>query len=124
VLAPGEPALTINGDREALLRVLINLLDNAVRHAATEVRLGVHAEGDDVVFAVEDDGPGIAAADLPQLFDPLFRADRSRNSATGGTGLGLAIAQRLTHAHAGTVTAENNPAGGARFLVRFEKPDR
>jgi signal transduction histidine kinase len=124
VLAPGEPALTINGDREALLRVLINLLDNAVRHAATEVRLGVHAEGDDVVFAVEDDGPGIAAADLPQLFDPLFRADRSRNSATGGTGLGLAIAQRLTHAHAGTVTAENNPAGGARFLERFEKPDR
>jgi signal transduction histidine kinase len=119
VLAPSDPAPTINGDREALLRVLINLLDNAVRHAATEVCLRVEGEGEDVVFAVEDDGPGIAAADLPQLFDPLFRADRSRNSSTGGTGLGLAIVQRLTEAHGGTVTAENNPAGGARFLVRL-----
>jgi signal transduction histidine kinase len=68
---------------------------------------------------VEDDGSGIAEADLPQLFDPLFRADRTRNSATGGAGLGLAIVQRLTHAHGGEVRAENRREGGARFVVRI-----
>ncbi len=90
-----------------MLRVLVNLLDNAMRHAASTVRLRVAASGEDVVFVVEDDGPGIAEADLPQLFDPLFRADRTRNSATGGAGLGLAIVERLTHAHGGEVRAEN-----------------
>jgi signal transduction histidine kinase len=108
----------ICADRAALLRVLVNLLDNAVRHADSDVRLRVLAEDGEVVFAVEDDGPGIAEGDLPQLFDPLFRADRTRNSATGGAGLGLAIVQRLTHAHGGEVLAENRAEGGARFVVR------
>jgi signal transduction histidine kinase len=107
------------GDRAALLRVLVNLLDNAMRHATSTARLRVAAEGDDVVFAVEDDGPGIAEADLRQVFDPLFRGDRTRNSATGGAGLGLAIVERLTHAHGGSVRAENRPEGGACFVVRI-----
>jgi two-component system, OmpR family, sensor histidine kinase BaeS len=106
-------------DRAAMLRVLVNLLDNAMRHAASTVSLRVAASGEDVVFVVEDDGSGIAEADLPQLFDPLFRADRTRNSATGGAGLGLAIVQRLTHAHGGEVRAENRREGGARFVVRI-----
>ena len=101
--------------------MLVNLLDNAVRHADAEVELRVAAEGDDVLFEVLDDGPGIADADLPQLFEPLFRADRTRNSATGGAGLGLAIVQRLTAAHGGTVRAENRPGRGARFLVRLPR---
>ena len=58
-------------------------------------------------------------SDLPQLFEPLFRADRTRNSATGGAGLGLAIVQRLTAAHGGSVHAENRPGGGACFVVRY-----
>jgi signal transduction histidine kinase len=116
-VAPGAPQLV--ADRAALLRVLVNLLDNAMRHAGSAVRLRVGTDGEDVVFAVEDDGPGIAASDLPQLFDPLFRADRTRNSATGGSGLGLAIVQRLTDAHGGSVRAENRREGGARFAVRI-----
>ena len=114
---PAAPAVL--GDRAALLRVLVNLLDNAMRHARSTTRLRVATEGDDVVFAVEDDGPGIAEADLRQVFDPLFRGDRTRNSATGGTGLGLAIVERLTHAHGGSVTAENRTEGGACFVVRI-----
>jgi signal transduction histidine kinase len=74
-----------------------------------------------VVFEVLDDGPGIAPGDLPQLFEPLFRADRTRNSATGGAGLGLAIVQRLTAAHGGSVHAENRPEGGALFVVRLPR---
>ena len=116
-LPPAPPML--RGDHAALLRVLVNLLDNAVRHARSAVRLRVLEDGDDVLFAVEDDGPGIAAVDLPQLFDPLFRADPTRNSATGGAGLGLAIVQRLTTAHGGSVHAENRVDGGARFVVRL-----
>ena len=117
VVATAAP-MALNGDHAALLRVLVNLLDNAVRHARSDVELRVRAEGDDVLFEVQDDGPGIAPDDLPQLFEPLFRADRTRNSATGGAGLGLAIVQRLTAAHGGSVHAENRPEGGARFVVR------
>jgi signal transduction histidine kinase len=120
VVAPATP-IAFDGDHGALLRVLVNLLDNAIRHADAEVELRVTAEGDDVLFEVLDDGPGIADDDLPQLFEPLFRADRTRNSATGGAGLGLAIVQRLTAAHGGTVRAENRPERGARFLVRLPR---
>jgi signal transduction histidine kinase len=74
-----------------------------------------------VLFEVLDDGPGIAPDDLPHLFEPLFRADRTRNSATGGAGLGLAIVKRLTAAHGGEVQAENRPEGGARFVVRYPR---
>jgi signal transduction histidine kinase len=117
----GDGVIALNGDHPALLRVLVNLLDNAVRHARSDVELRVRKDGDDVRFEVRDDGPGIAPGDLPQLFEPLFRADRTRNSATGGAGLGLAIVQRLTAAHGGSVDAENTPAGGALFVVRIPR---
>ncbi len=120
VVAAATP-LALDGDQAALLRVLVNLLDNAVRHARSEVELRVRAEGEEILFEVLDDGPGIAPDDLPQLFEPLFRADRTRNSATGGAGLGLAIVQRLTVAHGGHVQAGNRPGGGARFVVRYPR---
>jgi signal transduction histidine kinase len=123
VVAAAAPE-ALDGDHAALLRVLVNLLDNAVRHARSRVELHVRAEGEEVLFEVLDDGPGIAPEDLPQLFEPLFRADRTRNSATGGAGLGLAIVQRLTAAHGGGVLAENRPEGGARFVVRYPRRRR
>jgi signal transduction histidine kinase len=120
VVAAASP-VALEGDHAALLRVLVNLLENAVRHARSQVELHVRAEGEDVVFEVLDDGPGVAPDDLPKLFEPLFRADRARNSATGGAGLGLAIVQRLSTAHRGSVKAENRSGGGARFVVRFPR---
>jgi two-component system sensor histidine kinase BaeS len=75
-----------------------------------------------VRFDVTDDGPGIDPADLPHLFEPLFRADRTRNSTTGGAGLGLAIVQRLATAQGATVAAGAAPGGGARFTVRYTDP--
>jgi signal transduction histidine kinase len=121
VAVVADAPVALDGDHAALLRVLVNLLDNAVRHAYSEVELRVRGEGDDVLFEVLDDGPGIAPADLPHLFQPLFRADRTRNSTTGGAGLGLAIVQRLTTAHGGSVWAENRSEGGARFVVRYPR---
>jgi signal transduction histidine kinase len=117
VVAP-EDAVVLEGDHAVLLRVLINLLDNAARHARSRVELRVSAGEAEVRFEILDDGPGIDPDDLPQLFEPLFRADRTRNSATGGAGLGLAIVRRLTAAHGGSVHAKNRPEGGACFTVR------
>ena len=113
------PGPRVSADRDALMRILINLLDNAIRHASSRVELAVDRDGDDVLFVVTDDGPGIDAGDLPHVFEPLFRADRTRNSATGGAGLGLAIVDRLAAAQEATVTAGEAPAGGARFTVRY-----
>jgi signal transduction histidine kinase len=101
----------------------MNLLDNAVRHAHARVDLVVRRDLDgSVVFEVGDDGPGVDDADLPHLFEPHFRGDRTRNSRTGGAGLGLAIVERLAGAQGATVHAENRPAGGARFTVRHPGP--
>jgi len=72
---------------------------------------------------IADDGPGFAPADLPRVFDPLFRSDRARGGATGGTGLGLAIARRLARAHGGEVEATNDPGGGARATLSLPAVD-
>jgi signal transduction histidine kinase len=120
---------TVAADEHLLTRVIDNLVDNAVRHAPEGGRVDLHCAGtgdradDDVTLTVTDDGPGIAAADLPHLFTPLYRGEASRNRATGystgGTGLGLAIAHRILLAHGGTLTAANVTPHGARFTARL-----
>jgi signal transduction histidine kinase len=112
-----DTGLAVHGDAEALLRVLTNLLDNATRHGRGRVELSAQRSNGTVRLDVADDGPGFPPDDLAQVFDPLFRADRSRAAATGGSGLGLAIARRLARAHGGDVHAANDPGGGARATV-------
>jgi two-component system sensor histidine kinase BaeS len=72
---------------------------------------------DQVLIDVEDQGPGIAAEDLPHIFDRFYRGDPSRARATGNSGLGLAIAQAIVQAHGGNLTAVSAPGEGARFTV-------
>jgi signal transduction histidine kinase len=112
---PGD--LVVRGDADALLRVLTNLLDNAIRHGRGHVAVDAQRVNGTVRVDVADDGPGFAPDDLDHVFEPLFRSDRARGAATGGTGLGLAIARRLARAHGGDVAAANDPAGGARTTV-------
>ena len=115
-MAP-EDAPTIAGDAHLLERAVENLLDNALRHTpaggAITVRLARGAGSGH--FTVADTGPGIAARDLPHLFEPLYRGEASRNRETGGAGLGLTIARRILRAHGGDLAAANRPAGGAEF---------
>jgi signal transduction histidine kinase len=106
----------VRGDAEALLRVVMNLLDNAVRHG-THVAVTTARENGTVTVDVVDDGPGFAAQDLPYVFEPLFRGDRARGGSH--VGLGLAIARRIVRAHGGDVHAANEPAGGARLTVEL-----
>jgi signal transduction histidine kinase len=115
---PEEPC-SLLGDAHLLGRAVENLLDNALRHTPargqTSIRWG--RMGDTLTFSVEDTGPGIAEEDLPHLFAPLYRAERSRSRQTGGAGLGLTIARRILRAHGGDLIASNAPAGGAVFTA-------
>jgi signal transduction histidine kinase len=117
VLGEG-PEWTV-GDPRALCHVLVNLVDNAVRHAASRVTLALVPGG----FTVVDDGPGIAAADRERVFERFTRLDDARARDAGGTGLGLAIARELVRRHGGTlVLAGGNPGVRARVRLPVHRP--
>jgi signal transduction histidine kinase len=104
----------VNGDESSLQRAVLNLLDNAVRYAATEVTVTIDAHPTLVAVTVVDDGPGFGDV-LPQAFD-RFTRDPGRG---GGMGLGLAITAAIATAHGGYVSANNQPAGGAHVCLRL-----
>ncbi len=116
--------LTVTADEEMLSQVWTNLLHNAVKFTPAEGRITVslREESGRAVVRVMDTGIGIAADDLPQVFDRFFKADRSRTNANGagGSGLGLSIAQRIVTLHGGTIAAASPGAGrGSTFTVRL-----
>ena len=110
-----EP-VAVTGDPARLRQLAGLLLDNALRHGPSgqHVHVRVHGTASGGTLEVDDEGPGIADADLPHLFERFYRA---ANAEPGGTGLGLAIAQWIVDRHHGTIRAENLPTGGARFSV-------
>ncbi|MQY03657.1 sensor histidine kinase [Actinomadura macrotermitis] len=123
-LDPGEELfepVVVAGDALRLRQVVRNLLDNAVRHTpeGTRVTVRVGSDGGAAVVAVADTGPGIAAPDVPHVFDRLYRADRSRTS--DGSGLGLAIARAITEAHGGRLVLTETPGGGATFTMTIPR---
>jgi signal transduction histidine kinase len=101
VSAPPEPVV-VSGDPDALRRLLANLLDNATRHASSRVAVSVLSAPPG--FRVDDDGPGIPAADRERMFDRFARRDDARARDAGGSGLGLPIARELARVHNGTLT--------------------
>ncbi|MBP6440421.1 MAG: HAMP domain-containing protein [Caldilineaceae bacterium] len=124
VAVSGNDDTWVEGDSQRLNQVLLNLLDNALRHtpAGGVVTVAVHTVDDAATVTVADNGPGIPPADLPHVFDRFYRGDRSRNRATGGTGLGLAIARQLVEAHGGRIWVDSPPPGaaqGAEFGVEL-----
>jgi signal transduction histidine kinase len=97
---------------DALGRIASNLIDNAVRHAASAVTVDVAlADGGMAELTVADDGPGIPAADTERVFDRFTRLDEARSRDAGGTGLGLPIVRELVRVHGGTVALEDNDPG-------------
>jgi len=95
----------------ALRRVLVNLVDNALKFAG-KAQLEVSRERGKTLIRVLDEGPGIPAEELDEVLKPFYRVESSRNRSTGGTGLGLAIAQQLTQAMGGRLTLSNRKSGG------------
>jgi len=115
--AAGAPDLTLTGDPVRLEQILGTYLSNAVKFTPLGGRIEVRleADADELRCEVVDDGVGIAADDLPHIFQPFFRVGRLEGRAEGGAGLGLALARRLTELHGGRVWAESAPGAGSRF---------
>ena len=115
----GKSAVVLDTRPHALRRVLVNLLDNALKFAgAAELEVGSTAAGE-LSITVLDRGPGIAEDELVQVMQPFYRVESSRNRGTGGTGLGLAIAQQLAVAIGGSLTLRNRAGGGLCAQVRI-----
>jgi two-component system phosphate regulon sensor histidine kinase PhoR len=116
------PALA---DRGALVQVLTNLIENAVKYTDERgsVTVRARAEGRQVILTVEDSGPGIAPKHLPRLFERFYRVDPGRSRDRGGTGLGLSIVKHLAEAMGGGVSVESAPGRGSMFTVRLPRAE-
>ncbi|GAA2983177.1 sensor histidine kinase [Actinokineospora diospyrosa] len=116
---PAEPVLAV-GDQARLHQVLANLLANGRTHtpAGTTITVALRVDGPDAVLSVLDDGPGIPAELLPEVFERFARGDESRSRAQGSTGLGLAIVSAVVAAHHGSVEVTSAP-GRTAFTVKI-----
>jgi signal transduction histidine kinase len=119
VLVDAPASLRLMADPSRLRQVLANLLDNAVKYTPPggHVTLKARADGDEVALDVEDDGPGIAAEDLPRIWERLYRGDRSRSER--GLGLGLSLVRAIVEAHKGRVEVVSTPDHGATFTIHL-----
>jgi signal transduction histidine kinase len=120
--ATAVSAGAVDGDPDALRRVVRNVVDNAARHATGRVSLALAEDGGTVTLAVEDDGPGVAPADRARAFERFVRLDDARartdgDEARGGSGLGLAIVAELVAAHDGRVAMSDAGLGGTRVEI-------
>ena len=111
--------VAVLGDRSRLKQVLVNLLDNAIKHTLPggEVIVRVRISGEKAILEVIDNGVGIPAADLPHVFERFFRVDKARSREMGGAGLGLSIVQSICSAHSGEVEAESKEGQGSCFRI-------
>lgn len=116
-------ALCTRAHRPLLGQLLDNLLENACKYSepGTPIVVKTWADADAVALAVEDRGCGIAAADLPHVFEPFYRTESARRQGHAGVGLGLAVARRIALAHGGALGAQSEPGRGTRIVVRLPR---
>ncbi|MDT8305899.1 MAG: GAF domain-containing protein [Anaerolineae bacterium] len=117
----GQPTLFL-GDERRLYHALLNIIDNAIKYTHAESTVTIRLDfgegpADDILLAVEDEGPGIADEDLPHVFERYFRGGRTAQQP--GHGVGLYLVQGTIHGHGGEIAAANRPEGGAVFTVRL-----
>jgi len=123
-VAPDLP--TIRGDRDALVTVLLNLLDNACKYTQDEKRVEVraYAEADAVCLAVSDNGIGLSRRAAKKVFDRFYQVDQSLSRSAGGCGLGLSIVKFVVDAHAGRISVDSQPGRGSTFTVKLPVAER
>jgi signal transduction histidine kinase len=121
----------VEADPDRISQVLANLLTNANKYApeGSEVKLAATRVGDEIEFAVSDNGPGLGQEELEHVFDRFWRAESGETQSVGGSGLGLAIAKSLVELHGGAITAHSVPGEGATFrfvlpIAKDGRPDR
>ena len=110
-------------DRDAVSRAVLNLVDNAVKYSSDTKFLAItlRQTAEHVVIEVKDSGIGIAASDLPHIFDPYYRAQFSDTQTRRGAGLGLTLVQQIMVSHGGRVEAESSPGAGSTFRLLFPR---
>jgi two-component system phosphate regulon sensor histidine kinase PhoR len=120
-LAVPQSPVIVRGERDDLIRLLENLVENALKYGATgkRVEISLKAEGMEAVLSVRDFGPGIAPEHLPRLTERFYRVDVAQSREQGGTGLGLAIVKHIAARHRGRLLIESEPGKGAVFSVRI-----
>jgi len=125
ITAPAEPLIVL-GDRDELIRLFENLVENGLKYGASGKRVDIalaRVEAPDgkaeAHVSVRDYGPGIAAEHLPRLTERFYRVDVGESRAQGGTGLGLALVKHILNRHQGRVTIDSKPGEGATFTVRL-----
>jgi len=113
--------LSIQGDPDHLIRLFLNLLDNACKYTPSGGRVDVRAAGTvrGVVVTISDTGPGIPPEHIPHLFERFYRVESGRSRDTGGAGLGLAIAYEIAHWHGGDLEAQSQVGQGTTFTVHL-----
>src|SRR6516225_3619579 len=116
-----DAAIWVRGDANALRRLLLILVDNAVKYTppAGSISLALQRNGSHAEIRVRDNGIGISADDLPHIFDRFYRADKARSRELGGTGLGLSIGRWIANAHGGDIQVETSTPNGTTFVVRL-----
>jgi heavy metal sensor kinase len=114
-----SPSIALNGDEELIKRMLLNLLDNAVKYtpAGGEISLALARQNGNAAIVVRDTGIGIAQTDQPRVFDRFFRVDKARARTLSGAGLGLSIAQWIVEVHGGQISLASAPGEGSEFTV-------
>jgi signal transduction histidine kinase len=118
-VAAVDGRVVVLGVEDQLVRVVSHLLDNAARHAATEVHAGLVPGVGAVDLVIDDDGPGVPAGERERIFERFARLDDGRARDKGGSGLGLAVVRSIATRHGGSVRVEDSPLGGARFVVHL-----
>lgn len=125
LLESQEESIAFEGDATLLGRALTNLLENAKRHGGGVAAMRIDATDDEVVFVVEDRGPGFSEIELQKVFDSFYRGDHRAGASHGSLGLGLSLVRRIAEAHGGRAWAENREGGGAKVgmrIARAKKP--
>ena len=119
-----EAPAWVHGQPQLLGQLLGNLLDNACKYSppGTPITVEVGREDGYVTLAVQDEGVGLDALDLPHVFEPFYRSSKARRRP--GVGLGLAVVERIAHVFGGTIRAESSPGRGSRFILRLPDATR
>jgi signal transduction histidine kinase len=113
----GVSAVRVQGDADALRRVIRNVGENAARHASSRVDITLVERRNGVVLTIDDDGPGIPESERVRVLHRFVRLDEARSRDEGGSGLGLSIVDEVVRAHGGSVLIEESPLGGARIQI-------
>jgi heavy metal sensor kinase len=119
-----QQSLVLQGDGELIKRMVLNLLDNAVKYTPKNGKISISLlrQNGNAEIIVRDTGIGISRADQLHVFDRFYRVDKARSRSLGGAGLGLSIVSWIVEAHSGTISVDSTPNQGSTFTVQLPLP--